>query len=555
LRSLDLLLYGASLDVQDFVLFDDPGRGSSAAINCSDLQHGTAPFDTAVAECAAQLGARASAYGTGTIADDAEALRAALGYDKIDYIGVSYGGEDATAYATRYGSHLRSILFDAPAGSPYLPAFAADRGSTSSIPRAIELGCQRSPTCRVDHPDPDSELSSLIQSIHNAPLIGTGNNAFGVPTPVKIDEGSLAALLIAGTGPPFGPPGSGGFVDDNEVLAAARAYAQGDSVPLLRIGAEGIIPLSIDYGDPTFFSEGDFLATQCVDMSQPYNWRNSISVRTAELNNAISELPPDYFAPFSNDVARYPIFAFERQCLNWQRPTPPDPVLPSTPVFPDVPVLVLHGDMDAQISTEQDQAIAEQFPLSTFIQVASSGHVTSGFGKCGTDISNHFLETLQPGDTSCAQTSKTVWPAVGRFPLFAADALPATSVVGNYGTVYDLRVVSVAVATMRDALQRTTLGSTGGVGLRGGTWTDAVGANSQVITLSDCLFSEDISISGTITYGFDTSVSASLSVTRSGEVLGTLKVAGFFLHTGPVGHFSVTGSFGSRQIAALVPEA
>ena len=555
LRSLDLSLYGASLDMHDFVLFDDRGRGSSAAINCSDLQHGTAPFDMAVAECAAQLDAGASAYGTGAIADDAEALRAALGYDKIDYLGVSYGGEDATAYATRYGSHLRSILLDAPAGSPYLPAFAADRGSTSSIPRAIELGCQRSPTCRVDHPDPDSELFALIQSIHNDPLIGTGNNAFGVPTPVKMDEGSLAALLTAGTGPPFGPAGSGGYVDDNEVLAAARAYAQGDSVPLLRIGAEGIIPLSIDYGDPTFFSEGDFLATQCIDMTEPYNWRNSVSRRTAELNDAISDLPLGYFSPFTNDVARYPIFAFEEQCLNWQRPTPRDPVLPPRPVFPDVPVLVLHGDMDAQISTEQDQAIAEQFPHGTFIQVASSGHVTSGFGQCGINISNHFLETLQPGDTSCAETSETVWPAVGRFPLFAIYALPATPASGNHGTVHDLKVVSVAVATMRDALQRTTLGSTGGVGLRGGTWTDTVGATSQVITLSGCLFSEDVSISGTITYGFDTSVSASLSVTRSGEASGTLNVTGAFLHTGPVGNFSVTGSIGGRQIAALVPEA
>jgi pimeloyl-ACP methyl ester carboxylesterase len=555
LRSLFLSLFGASLDVHDFVLFDDQGRGSSAAINCSDLQHGTAPFDTAVAECAAQLGAGASAYGTEAIADDAETLRTALAYDKIDYIGGSYGGEDATAYATRYGSHLRSILLDAPAGSPYLPAFAADRGSTSSIPRAIELGCQRSPTCRVDHPDPDSELSALIRSIHNDPLIGTGNNAFGVPTPVKMDEGSLAALLTAGTGAPSGPAGSGGFVDENEVLAAARAYAQGDSIPLLRIGAEGIVPLSIDYGDPAFFSEGAFLATLCVDMTQPYKWRDSVSMRTAELNDAISELPRGYFSPFTNDVARYSIFAFEGQCLNWQRPTRPDPVLPPAPVFPDVPVLVLHGDMDAQISTEQDQGIAEQFPHGTFIQVASSGHVTSGFGQCGTNIANHFLETLEPGDTSCAQTSETVWPAVGRFPLFAVDALPATPAAGNHGTVHDLKVISVAVATIRDALQRTTLGSVGGVGLRGGTWTNTVGATSQVITLSGCQFTEDVSISGTITYGFDTSVSASLSVTRSGEASGTLNVTGFFLHTGPVGNFSVTGSLGGRRIAALVPEA
>ncbi len=555
LRGLILPLYGVTLDVHDLVLFDDRGRGSSAAINCSDLQHGTVSFDKAVAECAAQLDAGASAYGTGAIADDAEALRAALAYDKIDYLGVSYGGEDATAYATRYGSHLRSILLDAPAGSPYLAAFAADRGSTSSIPRAVELGCQRSPTCRVDHPDPDSELSALIQSIHSHPLIGTGNNAFGVSTPVKMDEGALAALLTAGTGPPFGPPGSGGFVDDNEVLAAARAYANGDFVPLLRIGAEQIIPLSIDYGDPTFFSEGDFIAALCSDMHQPFKWNDSGSLRRSELSEAIGDLPSDYFAPFTKGVARYPIFAFEAQCLNWQEPTLSDPVLPDKPVFPDVPVLVLHGDMDAQISTEQDQAIAEQFPHGTFIQVASSGHVTSGFGQCGTNISNHFLETLQPGDTSCAQTPETVWPAVGRFPLFAVDALPATPASGNHGTVHDLKVVSGAVATMRDALQRTTLGSTGGVGLRGGTWTDMVGATSQVIALNGCLFTEDVSVSGTITYGFDTSLSASLSVTLSDGTTGTLNVTGSFLQPGPVGNFSITGSIGGRQIAALVPEA
>jgi hypothetical protein len=93
------------------------------------------------------------------------------------------------------------------------------------------------------------------------------------------------------------------------------------------------------------------------------------------------------------------------------------------------------------------------------------------------------------------------------------------------------------------------------VGLRGGIWTNTVGATSQVITLSGCLFSEDVSISGTITYGFDTSVSAILSVTRSGEAVGTLNVTGAFLHTGPVGNFFVTGSIGGRQIAALVPEA
>jgi pimeloyl-ACP methyl ester carboxylesterase len=44
---------------------------------------------------------------------DTDAVRAALGYDKVDYWGSSYGGEDVTAYATRFGQHLRSIALDA----------------------------------------------------------------------------------------------------------------------------------------------------------------------------------------------------------------------------------------------------------------------------------------------------------------------------------------------------------------------------------------------------------------------------------------------------------
>jgi hypothetical protein len=133
--------------------------------------------------------------------------------------------------------------------------------------------------------------------------------------------------------------------------------------------------------------------------------------------------------------------------------------------------------------------------------------------------------------------------------------LPAEPAWQNHGSTHDLKVVSVAVATMKDALQRTTLGSTSGVGLRGGTFQDTVGTTSQVITLDGCLFTEDVSVSGTITYGFDTSVSANLSVTLSGGTTGTLNVTGAFLKPGPVGNFSVTGSIGGRQIAALVPEA
>ena len=50
LRGPGLALFARNLDVHDFLLIDDRGRGLSAAINCEELQHGTVPFWIAEAE-------------------------------------------------------------------------------------------------------------------------------------------------------------------------------------------------------------------------------------------------------------------------------------------------------------------------------------------------------------------------------------------------------------------------------------------------------------------------------------------------------------------------
>jgi len=193
-RELGLLLLGENLDVHDILGIDDRGRGFSSTIICEELQHGTAPFGNAEADCAAQLGNSASFYSTGDIAMDTDAVRAALGYDKVDYFAGSYGGEDVTAYATRFGEHLRSIVLDAPQGTPELKAFTVEGYSSRSTPREIRLDCLRSPTCAADHPTPDAEFEQLIQAIRQHPIEGIAYDANGVLTHVRIDEPTLLYL-------------------------------------------------------------------------------------------------------------------------------------------------------------------------------------------------------------------------------------------------------------------------------------------------------------------------------------------------------------------------
>ena len=78
-RGFFLSVYGANLDKHDLLLIDARGRGLSNTIICEELQHATVAFEQAEADCAAQLGITASRYGTGDVAQDTEAVRAALG--------------------------------------------------------------------------------------------------------------------------------------------------------------------------------------------------------------------------------------------------------------------------------------------------------------------------------------------------------------------------------------------------------------------------------------------------------------------------------------------
>jgi pimeloyl-ACP methyl ester carboxylesterase len=546
-RILALPLFARNLDVHDFLLIDDRGRGFSAAINCTELQHGTAPFSVAEADCASQLGHNDSRYGTGDVAMDTEAVRVALGYDKLDYWGASYGGEDVTAYATRFGQHLRSIVLDAPDGTPALQAFLVGGNEAGATARAVRLACARSPTCSRDHPNPDSEFVQLIQAIRNDPIEGPARDASGNLVPVTLDEAALLYLAINETG---------NFVSTGELLAAGDSLSHGDPAPLLRLGAE-VTPLVTDYGDPTIYSQGDYFATLCVDAHEPWDWSSSIPHRQMRLADAVSDLPFDHFAPFSNGAGTSLEVSPEKQCLWWQKPTPSSPVTLPTPTYPNVPTLVLDGDMDTIVPMEEVQQVAALFPGSTFIPVAEAGHVSAYWTQCAANIESQFFETLQVGDTSCTRTPETVWPAVGRFPLIAADAWPAEADPAgtNEIDVAERRVVTVAVATITDALKRASIGSGNGVGLRGGAFQSTVDANgNQTMVLTNCAFAQDVTVSGSVVWGANKSLIADLTVSGTRELGGRLQVVGTWQAPGPVGNFKVSGTLDGDAVAVLVPE-
>ena len=161
------------------------------------------------------------------------------------------------------------------------------------------------------------------------------------------------------------------------------------------------------------------------------------------------------------------------------------------------------------------------------------------------------------------------WPPVGRLPLLATGARPASVDPGgvNEIDVEERKVVTVAVATMTDALQRGLVGGPGhGAGLRGGTFRVARGPQ-LTLTLVDCAYTADVTVSGLVTWahsdifgsgGFlavDRPLTADLIVSGPGTAGGTLHVAGSWLSKDPNGFFNVTGTLGQKKVAVLVPKA
>jgi pimeloyl-ACP methyl ester carboxylesterase len=357
-------LFGPNLDKHDLLLIDDRGRGLSAAIDCPDLQHGTAPYEQSVAECAAQLGKAASCYGTGDIAQDTDDVRAALGYEKIDYYGFSYGGVDAASYATRFPQHMRSLVLDSPVATRP-EEFQFERYRTAASPRMIRLVCERSPNCAIDHPFAEFELNTLIWTFRMHPIEGDAYDANGNLKHVRVDEGNFLTHIV------INPLGN--MTNIGEVLAAGAALRQGDPKPLLRLEAEGYWAVQAESGDATVVSQGAKAASMAADFRVPWNWQTPVWQREEAYSRALAKLPVTYFWPFSKEAGTRPEIDFIHAYLNWEEPTPFLAGVPDYPMFPKVPTLVLGGDLDNWCPLEESRKVAAQSPGRVMFGLPSPG--------------------------------------------------------------------------------------------------------------------------------------------------------------------------------------
>jgi pimeloyl-ACP methyl ester carboxylesterase len=538
---------------RDVVIMDNRGTGRSGAIDCEPLQTDPGITEQNVAQCGRSLGASAPFYSAAFATDDLAAILDALGIATIDLYGDSYGTFFAQVFATRHPQHVRSIVLDGayPLNAPdyawypnYAPAMRA----------RYDLVCQRSRQCNRNSGTSIAHILPALQMLRRSPFSAEAVDADGKRTVLTANATELAALMFSAT-----PP----YAGVRELDAAARAFVRGDRLPLLRLMAEN--QSTVDSRDPTRtptkFSAGLAVAVMCQDAPQIFDMSLPPIERVAQRDRLVAERAhsqPDAYAPFTfQEYRSLPIdYGFIDECVSWPAPPhghPAAEVIHAT--YPDVPALVVSGDLDNLTPVADGAIVAQRFPHGRQIIVPNGLHVNAllhSRSPCPAGLVRRFIENLDPGDTRCLASIPPV-RTVPKFALRLSDLDPARASAGNVAGERELRAVAAAVFTVGDVIARIDSNTTGeGQGLRGGRFALNSGPDGETMTLEGVKWTEDLSVSGVIHWpGRTGKADANLTVEGPTGLRGPLRVS--WTEGTRDARAQITGTLGGTAVAAETP--
>jgi pimeloyl-ACP methyl ester carboxylesterase len=537
---------------RDVVLMDNRGTGRSAAIDCRPLQIDRTLTEINIARCGLTLGPGAPLYGAAAAADDLAAILEALGSGPVDLYGDSYGTFFEQVFAVRHPDKLRSLILD---GAYPLDAkeYAWYPNYAPAMRAKFNLACERSEDCSRRPGSSLDHIAPLLAQLRREPVAAQARDGDGRLRKFRADPTQLATVMF-GSAP--------AYASVRELDAAARAYVRGDRAPLFRLMAE--TQVDVDSRDhtksPLKFSVGLAAAVTCEDAPQIFDMsldpeRRSVS-RDAEIAQRKLSAP-DTYAPFTIDEYRgMPLdYAFIDECARWPAAEPKHAASVADirmSAYPEVPALVLSGDLDNMTPVADGALVAKKFPRGRQIVVPNGFHVNAlphSRSGCPAELARRFIETLDVGDTSCLQSV----PEVRLVPEFArrvGELPPARAINGNGATEAQLRIVTAAVLTVGDAIGRVSSNSVGRAwGLRGGSFDISETPEGIRLTLYGLQWVEDLGVSGKVIDPRRAgSATADIAVIGPGGNKGTLHVR--WIEGEPRAHARVTGKFGDSAVVA-----
>jgi pimeloyl-ACP methyl ester carboxylesterase len=361
-----------ALPDRDMLLVDVRGTGRSGRLGCPTADTaqwrpaGQEQVD-ANARCAREVGPRRDDYTTVGSVLDVEAIRRALGLPNPSLLGVSYGTWVVQTYTVLFPDLVQAAVIDG------IVPFDLDpwgRTYTDAMQRVLGLRCERTTLCAPE--EADARVRRVAASLAAQP----------VPFPNStqlLTEGVFSAVSIFAIQYAFA----------DYLTAIDRALA-GDYGPLLAL-TEAVIQLPPP--DPLGDSRAVGVVVACNEYSAPFDLNHNFAKRAAEFDRGLAGLPDEVFGWFSKQGWVESPWEQVDFCLKYPRPRFSSKLRPPYHgPFPEVPVLMLNGDIDLQTPLESAERAKEDWPNSVFVTIKDAFHVTVRTSECALHTALGFLQ-------------------------------------------------------------------------------------------------------------------------------------------------------------------
>lgn len=170
------LMYYIGKD-RDLVLVDQRGTGGSHRVpvpampDWSGLSPGEVEqaYATWIQEQLPGLDMDMRYYTTSVAMDDLDEVRQALGYEKINLFGVSYGAIAAQYYLRQHEEHVRSaVLIGGSLGN--IPIWEQHAVNAQRALDSVFSLCESDPACHSTFPDIEAEFAALLERLDGEPV-------------------------------------------------------------------------------------------------------------------------------------------------------------------------------------------------------------------------------------------------------------------------------------------------------------------------------------------------------------------------------------------------
>lgn len=383
--------FSAILQTRDVVLVDQRGTGKSAALECPNMddesldQQLSASVEDSVEltlECLHALEHDPRYFSTSVAVRDLEQVRLALGYERLNIYGISYGTRVAQHYLRQYPERTRSVILDglAPAVISLGPDTTIE--SQTALDALFER-CENDPGCSQAFPAFRAQFYAVLERLEQQP----------------------AAVTIA-------HPRTGESTD----LTLTRLAVAG-AVRLLIYSPRTATMLPVLFSE-AFEGSYERLAAQVLAMT------DSVADLAAGLNYAVICTedvpywgPVDMQAQAETYMGSLFVEVLERVCETW----PTGLIDPGfkEPVASQAPVLILTGEFDPITPARYVPLATETLANSVEILGAGQGHGMLSIG-CVPRLMADFIDTndVEGLDKTCTERIKP-------FPLFTSPMGPS----------------------------------------------------------------------------------------------------------------------------------